>query len=173
MNLLKVNQEDEFSIEVTEDVPEDNQFEFTDNTVEARKPYYYRVVAITEGVNGQKLTSKLSLTKTGQAHNLTPPEPPEWAEFSRDSSGSHDTIHLEWRAVDQLTCIVLRRNSSSDFFRPVSNWEVLGEYNENLQQWIYTFKDNILTKSEDIYVYKIKVKSKSGNINVSEESDEI
>lgn len=77
MELIKDHEPDAYTVEVTEPLPEKG-FEFIDSTVLPRVPYYYGLVAIGLDNNAKELKSRMSAVKSGQAYDLTPPEPPEW-----------------------------------------------------------------------------------------------
>lgn len=108
MELIKANESDLFTVAVNGSLPE-KEFSFTDSSAVARLPYYYSAVAVGLNDEGKWLKSRMSKTKTGQAYDLTPPEPPVWevAEWFEDESGS--AIHLIWHTVEESTYCVLQR----------------------------------------------------------------
>ena len=96
MELIKTSADDDFSVAVDGDLPR-KEFEFIDSSVLPRQPYFYAVVAVGLSDEGKWLKSRPSSPKSGQAYDLTPPEPPVWGE---ENSGwvhvdDHGTI-FEW-----------------------------------------------------------------------------
>ena len=81
MQLIKANDADTYSVEINGDLPQ-KEFKFIDDSVIPRRPYYYAVVAVSLSDEGKWLKSRSSLPKSGQAYDLTPPDPPAWDEVN-------------------------------------------------------------------------------------------
>ena len=88
MQLIKANDADTYSVEISGDLPQ-KEFEFIDDRVMPRRPYFYAVVAVGLSDEGKWLKSRSSLPRSGQAYDLTPPEPPVW-----------DPVNSAWVYID-------------------------------------------------------------------------
>ncbi len=96
MELLKANDIDTYTVEVTDPLPQ-KQFEFIDNIVLPRLPYYYGLGAA--GLDARQATRVEIQPGTIAAMICTPPEPPVWDE---ENSGwvyvDDDGTVYEWDA---------------------------------------------------------------------------
>lgn len=104
MELIKTSETDNFTVPVNGALPQQG-FEFVDTSVIPRQAYFYGVVAVGLSDTGKHLKSIISAAKTGQAYDLTPPDPPIWDE---NNSGwvhvDQDGVIHEWDA--DLTNVV-------------------------------------------------------------------
>jgi hypothetical protein len=145
MELIKAHEGDAYIVEVAEPLPQ-KEFEFIDNTVLPRLPYYYGLVAVGLDDSGKQLRSRMSAVKSGQAYDLTPPEPPVWDEensgwvyvdehgtvyeWNTDLTGATNpqpAIRLVWLEDGRVSSILIARNDAlSGFSAVIANW-ITGE----------------------------------------------
>ncbi|MCF6154507.1 MAG: hypothetical protein E3K36_04480 [Candidatus Brocadia sp.] len=147
MEFIKANDTDTYTVEVTEPLPQ-KEFEFIDNTVLPRQPYYYGLVAVGLDDNGKQLKSRMSSTKSGQAYDLTPPEPPQWDEVNSgwvyvddngtvyewgadltEASNPQPAIRLVWMEDARVKSVLIARiGASSSFSAVIANWVSGGSF---------------------------------------------
>jgi len=177
MELIKANDTDAYTVEVTEPLPQ-KEFEFADNTVLPRQPYYYGLVAVGLDDKGKQLRSRMSAAKTGQAYDLTPPEPPQWDEegsgwvyvdddgtvyeWDADLTGASNprpAIRLIWlEDVRVDSVLIARRSELSSMSTAVANW-IAGSPTDGEGQR-YFLDQNVVEGR--IYTFSAVSKSKSG-----------
>jgi hypothetical protein len=173
MELLKKSPSDTYSVEVQD--PSPLEFEYEDDTVEPRKRYYYGVVAVSKDDNDRDLRSVMSAVKSGQAYDLTPPEPPnidtiEWVRVGEDGAiysysesvpagqMRYPAVYLKWSSPDaELTCLVQYRLGSDEGFMNASEWLPPGVYE-------YIHRNEFTFQAQE---YRIKVINRVGNSNTS------
>ncbi|MCK5156141.1 MAG: hypothetical protein KAQ69_06880, partial [Spirochaetales bacterium] len=134
------------------------------------KPYWYGVVAVAEGVGGLKVKSKMNAIKIGQAFDIQPPEPPVLQNMERITVDGEMQNRLLWSSDEQLQYLVQRRVVASNLFISITSWLNDSIFNSDQVKWSYSITDEIIN-SENVYKYRLKVKSQTGNLNVSEETE--
>ena len=170
MSLIKQNAGDEYSIEVVDSTQ--LEFEYTDETIKPRKPYFYGLVAVSEGENQKKLYSKISTIKIAQAYDLTPPEAPVLTDAVREIVDEEEQITLTWNSEEPLQYILQREEISSNIFISLTKWLDNGTFNTEENKWIYNIVDDKI-QSDKKYIYRLKIRNQSGNTNISDETEAI
>ena len=169
MQLIKANHTDSFTVAVNGGLPEKG-FEFIDDSVVARRAYYYCVVAVGLSDAGKWLKSKTSMPKSGQAYDLTPPAPPEFTSLTRDDSEETNGILVKWHSQEKLMCRLKRRIQGATLFQSVSDWLDNGAFSETENRWEYEYLDSSNIQTDLEYVYVIAAKDVAGNLTSSQES---
>jgi hypothetical protein len=166
MDLTKRSETDAWTVAATQPLLE-KDFEFTDLTVPPRQQYYFGVAAVRVGEDGTEFKSLLSAVASGQAFDLTPPEPPEWDELTREQMDDKDQIRLKWRSSEKLTCLVKRQEVDGYVFQSNGAWLDVGVFNEFDDAWVYEFIDTEIPVYGAQCVYQLVVKDVNGNQNLS------
>jgi hypothetical protein len=168
MQPIKANAGDPYSIEVVDTAQ--NEFEFTDNSTEPIKSYYYGVVAVAEGKDNCLLRSGMSVVKTAQAYDDIVPEPPEWIDVTREPNIAGDKIHLEWKTNNKFEFMILRKSSETFAHTYLSDWQDYAVYDEEEELWKYSFEDNnISSKSRYSYIVVVRGKNKHSSKSIISE----
>ena len=162
MELVKANESDTFTVAINGNLPP-NEFEFIDNSVVARQQYFYAVVAVGLSDDGKWLKSKPSAPKSGQAHDLIPPEPPLWDELIREEIDGREQITLRWHSNEKLTCMLMKREEDAYVFQSASEFLDIGTFSETGEYWVYQFVDTGNLRSNARYVYQLVAKDPGGN----------
>lgn len=182
MELIKANDTDAYTVEVAEPLPQ-KEFEFMDVTVLPRLPYYYAVVAVGLSDEGKWLKSKPSVPKSGQAYDLTPPEPPQWDEensgwvymddngtvyeWDADLTGASNpqpAIRLVWLEDVRVSSVLVARSESGDRLGGVIvNWEAGEQMNPGLRYFL-----DMQVDSQTSYTYSGRSRSKAGLQSLNE-----
>ncbi len=173
MQLIKNDPDDLYSITVSSPLPS-KEFEFVDVSVEARKQYYYSIIAVNVLASGKKLKSKHCKAMTAQAYKLSPPIPPvissiEWIRIDSDGNlfdiddpqafdfGRKPAVLLNWEITDsQLKYLVQYSTDYFNGYKNASDWLVPGESNFVHLNSYLNFKHS----------YRIQVVDQYGNISV-------
>ncbi len=152
-----------------------------DETVVARTPYYYGIIAVNIAGDGSKLRSRMSVVKQGQAYDLTPPAAPEWDEENSgwvfvDADGNiyeteddvpdgvdvSEVVRLVWITTSIMSSVLIQRKSDSEnSWSDTANW-----ISENK-----TLDRSIISGTN--YSYRAKVRSVSGNMSLDWSTIEI
>ena len=164
MELVKANESNEYSVIAGDPL------ELVDRSIKSMKPYWYGVVAVAEGVGGLKVKSKMNAIKIGQAFDIQPPEPPVLQNMERITVDGEMQNRLLWSSDEQLQYLVQRRVVASNLFISITSWLNDSIFNSDQVKWSYSITDEIIN-SENVYKYRLKVKSQTGNLNVSEETE--
>jgi hypothetical protein len=136
MDLIKANESDSFSVEI-DGLPL-KEFEFADQSVMPRQQYWYAVVAVGLSDDGKWLKSKSSMPKSGQAYDLTPPEPPEWDQVESGwiyatenvpPPANPEGIRLAWTPTSENDVYLIRRKNQNEI-----NWTVVMEWEKGEQR---------------------------------------
>lgn len=182
MELVKANATHEFTVAINGALPT-KEFEFIDASAVARQAYSYGVVAVGLSDEGKWLKSPLSTPKSGQAYDLTPPEPPVWDEVNSGWVYVDENENIfEWEddltmAVNPLPAIrlVWVENAISPYNQISRQMEggmtsaiilsfETGEWFANGYK-VFIDKD---VKHPNVYTYKAKSKSNAGLISRTE-----
>ena len=187
MELIKAHETDTYTVEVTAPLPR-KEFEFIDNTVLPRLPYYYGLIAVGLDNNGKQLKSRMSAMKIGQAYDLTPPDPPVWDEVSSgwvyvdenetiyewtddlsSASNPQPAVRLVWQTAEatHLTQIA-RQPGEGGLGTIILNFGNGLAFGPNSQMLIDKEVDSRRT-----YIYKAKAKSVANLTSAGETSCEI
>jgi hypothetical protein len=95
----------------------------------------------------------MSPVKSGQAYDLTPPEPPEWVSAIWNSSKS--VVHLQWSTRNDVGCEVKRYSRSGDIYLTVSDLLAAVEHKDDEGIWLFEWQDEDV-QSGEAYKYIIK-----------------
>lgn len=175
MEIVKHETTDFYSVEVPDPLPEPPpiEFEYIDNNLKPRKPYYYGLVAVSESENQQKFTSKISSIRVAEAYDLTPPDPPIWtrSEWIRvDTDGieypfsdpipagesRRPAVALAWTSTDpNLKPLIQKRSDDEASFSRASDWLPQGS-TEYILQGLHPHIR---------YHFRLRVLSLAGNCN--------
>lgn len=168
MELLLTDPDDEYTVNTGSDTS------FLDDTIIARTPYYYGVVAFLDDPDGNKTLSEMSQVRVGQGFDLTPPDAPEWDEENSgwvylgddgiiyesegDVPGSvtaNPVVKLSWTAEGRITEFMIQRKSTN-----LSNWNTLLDFGGSYEEsgGIIYFIDENLDESKQ-YFYRAIAKS--------------
>jgi hypothetical protein len=95
----------------------------------------------------------MSIPKSGQAYDLTPPEPPEW--ISAQWNPIQNSILLKWKTTQSVTCVVKRaQTTTGQHFTISENLKPLYQ-DETENSWIYEWQNNGVF-SEQSFSYQVK-----------------
>ncbi len=185
MELVKANDTDVFTYPVDSHLPK-RQFRFVDTSVIARQAYWYAVVAVGLSDEGKWLKSRPSTSKTGQAYDLTPPEPPEWDvansgwvyvddsgivyEWTADLAGASNprpAIRLVWFARVRVDYLLIGRSvEGSSLSNVMADWVPGVLFDGEAERY---FLDTSVSEGQT-YTYSAKSKSMSGLTSTAESS---
>ncbi|HVK94971.1 MAG TPA: hypothetical protein VM571_09620 [Noviherbaspirillum sp.] len=173
MTLLKTSDTDTYTKVHASGTP---YYEFTDASVTARIPYWYAVVVVKESDEGAIIRSRLSNVMTGQAYDLTIPDPPQfdtensgWVYVDDDGTvyaadgdislavNPVETARIVWSHSAGATYFVQRRSQRNTSWSTLVNWSEGNVYADNLRS---------ITDAEvnngDLCYYRIKSKTTAG-----------
>lgn len=126
-----------------------------DNGIVGAHTYFYRIIAIREGMNGNGpllLRSEPSELVAGRGFDNFCPMPPEWNE--PEINADTGTINLSWYSnLENLRCMVQQSPIDSEDWKNLSGWLPRGEY-------LYS-----LALHAENYQYRLKVMDERGRMN--------
>ena len=134
-----------------------------DNQLVGFSNYFYRL----KSVNFTTSTSEGSEIISAMPTDSTIPDPPEWHDYTRiNETDGTSRILLAWIVFEpNVRCIVQRRSDAQSTSKQASGWLYDPVIVENVtNQWLFSFEDTNTFQNTG-YTYRIKIESRSGNVN--------